>query len=157
MKLQELIDYINYNDEFPEITNEEAEEAYFASLIKIKNEYDTFYYFACMNLLNAYVKKPYATEELQKRYRFKNYVVKGIEQVIAENIKNVKIFFKPEITYVSVLGLQFSFHNLNISYELREFMKSRNNIEQQWCGIRLQPPAVLVYRKAKEIYEVYKR
>lgn len=156
MSLQELIDFINNSDDFPEITNEEAEEAYFTSLMKIKNEYDAFYYFASMNLLNAYVKKPYATEELRKKYGFKNYVVRGIEQVIEQKIKNVRISFKPEVTYVSVLDLQFSFHNLKSSYEIREFTKSRNNIEQQWCGIRLQPPAAVVYRKAKEIYEVHK-
>lgn len=155
MEIQELKEVISSNNiEVSDITEEDAEEAYLVSLIKIRNKYDAFYYFASMNLLNAYVKKPYATEAFKKKYRFKSYVVKGIEQIITNKIEKVNVFFTLRITYVSVLGFQFSFHNLNSTYQIKEYTKSGKNIEQEWAGLRLQPAALLIYKKAKEVYSI---
>lgn len=47
---------------FPEIDEEQALKAYMGALISIQDKYDALYFFACMNLLNAYVKKENAGE-----------------------------------------------------------------------------------------------
>lgn len=143
---------INNEIEEQEIKYEDAYNAYLASLITIKDKYDAFYYFASMNLLNAYVKKSYAVGEFKKKYKFKNYIVKGLEQIILSNIEDVNIYLDTEIAYINVLNFQFSFHNIVYSKFLLKYIKSNRNKKQEWEGIKLQPYAMSIYNLAKNIY-----
>jgi hypothetical protein len=98
-----------------------------------------------MNLLNAYVKKGDADKEFAKNYRFKDYVTRGIEQILSNGIKEVYIYVDNSIAYISVMGLQFSFHNIKSSSNLLRYKNSKKNIKQTWAGIRLQPSAALIF------------
>jgi len=136
---------------FPEIEEEQAMKAYLGALSPIEDKYDALYFFACMNLLNAYVKKENAGE-FRKRYRFKDYVIHGIEQVIIKKIDGVEIYLQPDVTYVSLFGLQFSFHNLRpTSFLRKQYMNSPQNKKQEWTNIRLQPPARIIFEWAEEM------
>lgn len=139
------------NSIFPEITDEQAFTAYTSSLIKISNTFEAFYFFACMNLLNAYVKKKDANPALIKRYKFKEYVVRGIEQTILNKIADVEIYLNPSVSYVRIWNIQFSFHNIQPTPFLRKkYLHSVDNRIQEWAGIRLQPPASIIFEWAKE-------
>ncbi len=136
---------------FPKITETQVLEAYTSALIRIRDKYDALYFFACMNLLNAYVKNEDAAAEFADNYRFKQYVVSGLEQVIKRHIEGVFVYIERKIAYVSVLGLQFSFHNLTLSSALQDHMRSRQNVRQEWTGIRLQTPAALIFEWARQV------
>ncbi|WP_462413636.1 hypothetical protein [Neobacillus sp. Marseille-QA0830] len=147
MSIQELSEMIKLeSSSFPEITEEQAMKAYIGALIEINDDIDAFYYFACMNLLNAFVKKDTAGAFL-KRYQFKNYVAKGIEQVLSKKIS--RVFIDNDVVYISIIGLQFSFHNIPLSKPLKDYKISKQNTIQVWSGIRLQPAASLIFTYAE--------
>lgn len=105
-----------------------------------------------MNLLNTYVKKENVGKEFAKRYMFKDYIVRGIEQVISKKIKGMSIFLDPEVTYVTLFNLQFSFHNIRPSSYLRQnFLNSSFNNRQEWTGVRLQLAASLLFEWAEQV------
>lgn len=142
---------------FPEIDEEQALKAYMGALISIQDKYDALYFFACMNLLNAYVKKENAGE-FKKRYQFKNFIVRGIEQVVGKKIDGVEIYLNPEVTYVNLFNLQFSFHNIRPSPYLRKhYLNSPLNKKQVWKNIRLQPPARIIFEWAEQMRNSKKR
>lgn len=134
--------------EFPDITYNLFITAYMASLLEIRKTKDAFYFFAAMNLVNAYVKKQDIPEELKRKYTFKKYVARGCEQVLVKEIKDVHVYLSPDVTYVKIWGVQFSFHNIVLSRLLKQFMHSPGNQVQEWAGVRLQPPAALIFEWA---------
>lgn len=125
-------------------TEEQALTAYHAALLTIRDRYDAAYYFACMNLLNAYVKQGDAGREFAKRYHFKRYVADAIEHVVASRTPDVEVHVARDVIYARVLELQFSFHNVRLSRLLRDYQASPRNRVQEWSGVRLQPPAALL-------------
>lgn len=109
------------------------------ALISINNTYDALYFFSCMNLLNTYVKKEIVGEVFAKRYVFKDYIVRGIEQVISKKIKKISILLDPEFTYVTLFNLQFSFHYIRpSSYLTQNFLNSSFNNRQGFVYNRQQ-------------------
>lgn len=150
MNLMELRNEIKTGCSFPEITEEQAMTAYMAALLDIQDEYDAFYYFSSMNLLNAFVKKDFSGN-FRRRYHFKHYISKAIEGVITKNIPNTFIYIAPDVVYVSIFEIQFSFHNVLLSKELKNYKESIDNKYQDWSGIRLQPPAALIFAFAKDL------
>lgn len=148
MTVEQLISTItSANEALMEITYEQACKAYQVSTIlfnNIRNKSDALYFFTAMNLMNAYVKKPYADEYLKKNYRFKTYVAKALEQVIS-NIHDISVYLDKNIAYVSIDGLQFSFHNVRPTKALEEYIESPKNKKQEWTGIRLQPAAGMIF------------
>lgn len=161
MKLEELIATIKSIDE----TNDqvlEVEDAKLALRLSNLNVVDTqsvLLFFAAMNFLNAYVKKPDADPHYHKRYKFKNDVARVLESIVQYPITGVSVFKAPDVTYVSVGGLQFSFHNLEKAEILTSYQQSDKNIVQEWTGLRLQPAAkqVLDYALEKISLELKQR
>ncbi|MEG1411742.1 MAG: hypothetical protein RSD36_18060 [Terrisporobacter sp.] len=135
-----------------QISETQAKRAYLNSLIKIKNEYDLFYYLASMNLLNSYVKKDYATKEFKHNYCFKNNLTITIEEIIYKNFNNVNIFISKDVVYIEVFNVQFSFHNIKYTKILEKYRCNSNNSYQEWKGIRLQPIAADLFDTVKDKY-----
>lgn len=135
-----------------EISENQAKVAYLNSLMKIKNEYDLFYYLASMNLLNAYVKKDYATKDFKHNYQFKNTLAANIEELIVKNFNNVNIYISEDVVYIDVFNVQFSFHNIKYTTILNRYKSSRKNRIQEWNGIRLQPIAADLFDIVKDKY-----
>lgn len=118
---------------------------------QIKTKEEAFYFFACMNLLNAYIKKDYAVHDYKKRYIIKDYVALAITQIINNNIDGIDIYLDENIAYIKIGKRQFSFHNIRINKILNNYKVSKSNRIQEWCGIRLQSICVSVYKEAKLI------
>lgn len=145
--------------DMPEITEEyieleQAKEAYInATILKngLQNQYAAFYFFASMNLLNAYIKKDYADTEYKKRYVIKDYVSLAITQIIEQKMEEVEVYIDKRIVYIKIQGRQFSFHNVKGNKVIQAFKDSPYNIKQEWCGIRLQPICISVYQEAKRL------
>lgn len=148
-------DIVNYIDIFTEkeISYTQANESYISSLMTIKNKEDAFYFLSSMNLLNAYVKKDYAHRDFAKKYKFKSYLLKGIEKLIKLNLKDVYIYWDKKVVYIEIYGLQFSFHNVNESKAINRFKATKENKYKEWKGIRLQPLASDVFEFAKNNYK----
>lgn len=128
-----------------------ANKCYISTTIlknQIKSREEAFYFFACMNLLNAYVKKDYAENQFRKRYIIKEYVALVITQIIENNIEGIDIFIDKKLVYVKVFHRQFSFHNVSTNKIIEEFSKSNKNLKQEWIGIRLQPICVSILYEA---------
>lgn len=120
----------------------------------LENKNDVFLFLASMNLLNAYVKKDYAVDEIKKNYKFKKVISKALEDIIIGNIEGVNVYYTPEVVYISVYNYQFSFHNVVATQILKKYMLSPKNIEQEWKGIRLQTIALSIYKEAKELIKL---
>jgi len=152
-ELSEFKKDISNIDEPLNIGEERAMTAYYASLIEVKSSLDAFYFCASINLLNTYVKDSNRNKEILSTYKFKKYLLNGIETMIINKIKEVKIYFskKEDVVYIKVLDFQFSFHSVGSSNIIKEFMESNNNIFQQWEGLRLQPISAIIFDKALEL------
>lgn len=121
-----------------EICESKAQKAYLNTLMKIKNEYDLFYYLASINLLNAYVKKDYASKDFKHNYIFNLNLANTLENIVKKNFENVKIYIDSDVVYIDIFNVQFSFHNIKYSTILNNYKLSSKNKVQVWKGIRLQ-------------------
>ena len=117
--------------------------------MSINNAHDCFLYFSSLNLLNAYVKKTYASNEFKKNYFFKPLVAKGIEQIVDKNIQNVRFSATRSLCMINVEGLQFSYHCVFGADKFNN--NERNHINDVWEGIRLQPYAYEVFETAQKL------
>lgn len=152
MKLDELIETIRKLDEDEtQILNEEdAKLAMRMMNLAVDDAQSTLLFFAAGNFLNAYVKKPYADPQLHKRYFFKNDVTWVIESLVRNPIGDVAVYLAQGVDYVQVKGLQFSFHNLEMTDVLSTFKQSDKNVLQEWTGLRLQPAAKPIFDYAMQ-------
>ncbi len=152
MTHEQLLQLIHSDDvDFPPVTEELALRAYIALLSRIDNRVDALYVFACLNLLNAYVKQAPKESEFSKRYQFKRHVVTCLEEVIRKRLSDVALYYSPDVTYVKILALQFSFHHVAPSRLLTSYAASPHNTLQEWSGIRLQPSAVVIMEWAGQL------
>ena len=101
-----------------------------------------------INLLNSYVKKDYALEEIKKSYIFKNFISDVIEDIILNKISGVDIYYTKEVVYIRINKYQFSFHYVKETDIIRDYKNSVRNVEQEWEGIRLQPIAMSIFKEA---------
>lgn len=122
---------------------------------RIRTIDEAFYFFACMNLLNAYVKKDYAKREFKKRYIIKEYVSEGITQILESNIDGIRIFIDKGIAYIKIFDRQFSFHNITMNNAIKIYMKSKENVRQEWEGIRLQKICMTVLKESIIYRKIY--
>jgi hypothetical protein len=133
-------------DGIPETTihDELVEEAMCNVDLNLRHAVDVAYFCASMNLLNAWMKVP--RDGYKPNYVFKGAIAKRMEGVVKRPIDGVEVYVSlaEKVMYVRVLGLQFSFHNVQLTDTLREFAASDANLPQEWGGIRLQPKAGLV-------------
>ena len=107
------------------------------------------YFFSCANLLNATLSGRYGIgtipSNLKKAvYYFKKRVGIVVGSIIDNPIHGVKIYFDHQLMYVSIDGIQFSFHAIPRTEKIRRFINSNANESQKWSGIRLQPISSLV-------------
>lgn len=110
-----------------------------------------------MNLINAYIKRDYAEDIYKKRYIIKDYVALAITQIIDNNIDGIDIYLDENITYITIGERQFSFHNVKRDRIMNAYKNSKKNKKQEWCGLRLQPICVSVYKEAKYINKAHER
>ena len=152
MELNNLIQRIQSANETDAIEIDET-SAYFAlrmTWLHVETIDEAFLFFASMNVLNAYVKKRDAGENFFKRYEFKRDIVRVLEHLLLYPIIDVSIYLDKDVTYIDLLGLQFSFHHLPLSSILKEYQASDLNRPFEWKGIRLQPYAMLILDEAIE-------
>ena len=128
-----------------EICESQAQKAYLNTLMKIQNAYDLFYYLASINLLNAYVKKDYASKDFKHNYIFNLNLANTLENIVKKNFENVKIYIDSDVVYIDIFNVQFSFHNIKYSTILNNYKLSSKNKVQVWKGIRLQSIASELY------------
>ena len=134
-----LLSHIQSSTSFSPITYEQAQSALALKDMELRTERDAFLFFSAMNLLNAYVKLPTAHPDFRKNYYFKTIVRDGIEDVL--DLQGVKVFSESQVTYIKIMGLQFSFHMIGKSDRINQYRATSRNITQEWHQIRLQPPA----------------
>lgn len=135
-----------------EIIDEESVRQAYLNIIllknNIKNEKDCFKFLASVNLLNSYVKKDYAIDEIKKSYIFKNIISEVIEDIILNKINGIDIYYTKEVVYIRTNGYQFSFHHVKESDIIKNYKNSIRNVRQDWEGIRLQPIALSIFKEA---------
>lgn len=142
--LEGIIEHINIED---------VDKAYInVRCMALESIEDYFLFFSSLNLLNSYVKKDYATS---KKYDFKKEVSKGIESLIIWNPNGVKYSYNKDISVIDISGLQFSFHNIEITKLMEQ--KSSLNTEIEWDGIKLQPSAVSIFNFANSLNGLSKK
>jgi len=149
---RELLERIRdgYNDPPHVILTSYLREAKAGLEFNVTDVGEAAYFFACSNLLNAALTRRYGNSTevrlLSKDvYSFKQRVGQVVAALVHRPIEGVNIYFAPDgITYVDVLGVQFSFHAIPRTPRIREFIASPVNMYQEWSGRRLQPIAPLV-------------
>lgn len=114
---------------------------YKALLVIGERNYSTkekiFTILAALNLINAYIKQPYAIKDMKNNYHFKKdipQILKDAEDAIPNALE--AYVTNDHVVIVDCLGMQFSFHNLNVGpiYQIKE-----------WIGIKLQPYACKIF------------
>lgn len=132
------------------ITPTEVEQASKVVNTRATTTPDFFQLIAALNLLNAAIKQPQYKNELT--YNFIKGKASGIlKNLVANENKDIEhtisINQREKCAYVTILGFQFSFHNLKPSPEFTQYAESNKNNLEKWAGIRLQ-------RIAPEIFEL---
>lgn len=152
-KLKQKIIQNNLDNIEETINIETVRKAYInLRYMALETKEDYFLFFSSLNLLNSYVKKDYA---IGKKYQFKKEVSKGIESLITWSPEGINYSYNKSISIIDIDGLQFSFHNVQIS-ELME-QEMTNNKQIQWEGIKLQPVAVSVFNFANALEGLSKK
>ena len=141
-----------------EIEDPDIREALAVMRITVTSKYDAFYFFAAMNLLNAWSSrgaKKMVRKLFTNRYYFKDYVGEKIVHILEHRIEEVDICLDGDFAMISVMGFQFSFHYLPMNEKLSFYWSKGGNGYQEWSGIKLQPIAPLVFRLAKVYLKDY--
>lgn len=118
---------------------------------------DVAYICACANLLNSAMRKNSDTYsgsiKLTKEvYNFKSILGRFIEEIICNPLSDVDIFIERKgAVYITVKGLQFSFHAIPRTPRIETYENSQENIQQDWAGVKLQLAAPLVLKWARGI------
>lgn len=125
--------------------------------IIVRTTGDAAYVCACGNLLNAALNGKLNTYDgslkLSKDvYSFKAILAKGIGDVIRNAPPGVRVYVEPAgPVYITVCGVQFSFHAIPREGAIAEYARSNRNVRQDWSGLRLQPVAPLALRWARAL------
>lgn len=135
-----------------EIIDEESVRQAYLNIMLLRNKLETieqcFKFISSVNLLNAYVKKDYALDEIKKNYEFKKFLSEAIEDMIIKNIPGIEIYYTRNIVYIKIKGYQFSFHHISESDIIKNYTKTSKNKVQEWSGIRLQPIALSIFNES---------
>lgn len=100
-----------------------------------------FQVLCAMNLINAALKKKEFKQEVY--YGMLKPKVSKLLRYVLENDQlkfDIKFYINSSeyCAYIEVYGLQFSFHNITIDEQLKEFIDSPKNKPKAWKGVRLQ-------------------
>lgn len=147
-----LLEIENPTKETYEIDKSDLMEALGVMKIIPVNKYDTFYSLAAVNLINAWISKKKAHNEItikeQKLFRnmyyFKTYISNIISNLIIKESDFIKVYIKKDLILTEILDFQFSFHNVPKNETINLFEQSEQNKEIVWSGKRLQPLASLI-------------
>lgn len=118
---------------------------------------DVAYVCACANLLNAALNRRLKTYDgslklFKEVYSFKAILGRTIEEIVWNPPANVRVYVERDgLVYVSVRGLQFSFHAVPRTSAISEYQWSKHNVPQAWAEKRLQPVAPLVLKWARAL------
>ena len=118
---------------------------------------DAAYVCACANLLNAALNKKLGTYDGSLRlakevYSFKAVLGNAICDMVQDRLEGVEVYVEPSgPVYVTVRGVQFSFHAIPHLPDLAAYASSPTNRRQEWSGVRLQPMASLALRWARAL------
>ena len=149
--LKNIIIELNNNEVLEDIDVINARKAYInARNMELVTTDDFFLFFASINLLNAYVKKDYITN---KKYDFKKNIISGIESLIKNSNSDIKFCYNKNLTTIEINGLQFTFHNVEIS----DVMKEHKYEDIEWLGVRLQPVASTIFEFANSLDNLTKK
>lgn len=131
------------------ISHEEAFEAYsYLKNMKLQNSGDILIYCSALNLLNTYVKQ----KDKKIGYGFKREL--GYLVGIALNLDIEDILYdlqteeKNSLMIVQVGSVQFSFHNIDVTKEVKTLKERYNCRRIEWDGIRKQNCASSIWRYA---------
>jgi len=120
---------------------------------------DIAYVCACANILNAAMNRKLklysGSVRLSKAvYSFKVILCRAIEDIICNQPSDVEVYCEPDgLVYISILGLQFSYHAIPRTPIIAAYEKSKKNVPQTWSGLRLQTVAPLVMRWARVLFQ----
>lgn len=119
----------------------------------ISSKEDLFLFLSSLNFLNAYVKRKDAPPDFKKRYFFKAFVAKGVNEMINQNMPDASFCIEKGALYCSIDGLIFSFHDADASELMLQAKKDAhpNYVFQEWQGLRLQPIAGTIFNAAKTL------
>jgi hypothetical protein len=136
------------NSKEEEIEAKQAKKAYLLlKTMALNTKEDYFLFLSAINLLNAYTKKDYATDEFKKAYSHKQYIEQAINSAIMDE-KEILTFShnkdgKGGVLIVNIDDVQFSFHSVLPSAKMQLVMRDNlfEHEQEKWSGIRLQPVA----------------
>lgn len=107
-----------------------------------------------LNLLNAAIKK-----KEYKKFLSYGFIKPRVSKLLIFCISHIdeghvdELYYAPQehCVYIRCYGIQFSFHNIVETNEIKDFMNSTKNVPVNWDGIRLQPIADKLFILAKEL------
>ena len=158
MTSADLLAAIQTSDEVPKpVPLPYVIEAINQLTLYVDNVYDVTYMLACLNLLNRYVKEDREERHVTKRdlYMFKRRVSQVLEVVVSRQYGGAEVWIAKDVTYASLFGVQFSFHNLPPRRGLLDYANSPRNRVLPWSGFRLQPRSALVLDWARQLRAEY--
>lgn len=122
---------------------------------KPQSKKDVFMALCSLNLLNAAIKE----KEYKKSLSY-GYIKPNVSKLVNFCISHInegyidELYYAPQqhCIYIRCYGIQFSFHNIVETNEIKDFMNSTKNVPVNWDGIRLQPIANKLFMLAKELF-----
>lgn len=114
---------------------------------------DIFMVLCSLNLLNAAIK-----EKEYKSSLSYGFIKPNVSKLVSFCISHInegyvdELYYAPQqhCVYIRCYGIQFSFHNIVETTEIKEFIKSTKNSPVEWDGIRLQPIADRLFMLATD-------
>ena len=122
---------------------------------EVESKNDVFIKLCSLNLLNATIKDKEYKKELSYGYikpgvsRFVDFVVTHFDDGYVDELY---YDVQGKCMYIRCYGIQFSFHNIIVTNDIRTFANSELNSPIKWDGIRLQPIGKDLFLLAKDIY-----
>lgn len=115
---------------------------------------DIFIGLCSLNLFNAAIKAKEYKSSLSYGFikpnvsKLVNFCISHINEDYVD-----ELYYAPQqhCVYIRCYGIQFSFHNIVETTEIKEFIKSKANSPVEWDGIRLQPIADRLFTLANEL------
>jgi hypothetical protein len=149
--------------EFYPINNHHLMEALSIMKIYPENDFEAFYYFSAMNLINAWLsnrrkefKENKSHNNLYKdMYSFKAHLLQAVKLLLKLKVENINIYINDNLLFMEVFTYQFSFHSFPIDAEIRSYQFSKKNQPIIWSGIRLQPLAPLLIDLSRSLKNSY--
>ena len=143
---------ISENAAVEEVIDEESVKQAYLNIIILINKLNTkeecFKFLSSVNLLNSYVKKDYAIDEIKNSYRFKEFLSEAVEDMIIKDIPGIEIYFGKHGVYIRINRYQFSFHHVHETDIIKNYKNTPRNKVQEWSGVRLQPIALFIFKEA---------